>query len=452
MKIFVPEKLNKLAELCPENLYIVGGYVRNALGFGVISEDVDIAGDLSFGSLSELAEKIGFRALAFYKTTGTGVLSDGERKYEFARFRTEKYERGGGHTPAETENTSDVTTDALRRDFKCNAVYYDIKNGKIVDPLGGVEDIKARVLDTVRPAAEVFSRDGLRLMRLARFAAETGFTPTKAVLTAAKTYAHNITDISAERIYCELNKILVADVKYPFSPKDGHYRGLKILDETRVLDELFPELTEGRGMSQRSDYHNHDVLEHSLRAALYADADIRLAALLHDIGKPFAMKKYDSFSRHAEYGAKIAEIALERLKTDKKTVKETVFLVKEHYRDTDCTCQDRELRRFFADNLPRLDKLFRLKTADHYAHKDDLSACPSVVKWRKLLCKMKSDGTPFSVRELKITAAELKKIGYTGKEIGEELDGLRRECVDEPKLNARETLEALAIKNYESRR
>ena len=103
---------------------------------------------------------------------------------------------------------------------------------------------------------------------------------------------------------------------------------IKVLDETGVLDYIFPDLTLGRGMEQRKDYHKYDVLEHSLRAFLYAPKDLRLFALLHDIGKPFAMNKDGRYKLHAVYGEDLVKKALKNILADNKTVEKAVFLTK----------------------------------------------------------------------------------------------------------------------------
>ena len=238
--MFIPENLKKLAALCPKPLYAVGGYVRNFLIDGTVSSDLDIAAALSTEEIKRAAKDCGFNVVAEYKRTGTAVISDGERKYEYTRFRTDVYAVGGGHTPTGTAFTEDIALDAVRRDFKCNAVYYDIKNDEIIDVLGGVSDIKNKILDTVIEPERVFKSDGLRLLRLARFAAELNFTPTEKVLTGAKIYADNIRDIVPKRIYEEIKKILLSDEKYAFSDKQGPYTGFKIMEETGVMDILFP--------------------------------------------------------------------------------------------------------------------------------------------------------------------------------------------------------------------
>lgn len=440
MNTVIPKKLKTLAKILPAPLYVVGGFVRNALFGDVVSEDIDLSSALTLEEFLPAAQKAGFYLVAVYKTTQTAVVSDGKRHYEYACFREETYASGGGHTPLFTQATDDIIKDALRRDSKCNAVYYDVAAEKIVDPLGGVEDIKKGVIDTVKSPREVFSRDGLRLMRLARFVSETGFVPTAETIAGAREFAANIKDVAAERVYAELRKILVGDGKYPFSPKDGHYRGIKILDETRVLDYIFPELTAGRGMVQRKDYHDHDVLEHSLRAVLYARSDIRLAALLHDIGKPYQMINTGRYKGHAEIGETLAVTALKRLKADKKTTEEVAFLTANHMRDLDGKERKCKLRRLFVDNYGYAEKLIALKYADGAACKDDINESPSVKKWREIYEELKTDGTPLKIKDLAVSSKDVIAAGLTGKAAGEELKKLQSLCIENPKRNDKDYL------------
>ena len=450
MTIIIPENLKKLSANCPSPLYVVGGYVRNYLISGTSSDDIDIAANMSTVEIKKAADVCGFKVVAEYKHTGTAVLFDGERKYEYTRFRTDKYDGGGKHTPENTDFTDDITLDAKRRDFKCNAVYYDIKKGEIVDPLGGVEDIKNKILDTVVDPEGVFCSDGLRLMRLCRFAAELNFTPTDGVLKGAKEYAENIRDIAPERIYDELKKILVADKKYPFSDTKGHYTGVKILDEIGVFDILFPEIAAGRGMNQRADYHNYDVLEHTFRTLLYADGEIRLAALLHDAGKPYCQINFGRYKNHAIEGERIARDILTRLKADKRTTEKTAFLVRWHMFDLNNSEPESALRLFIVEKKEKFIPLLKLKQADYSACKDDLSVCPTVKRWTAIYEEMKSDGTPFSLKELKITPAELLAIGFKRQTLSEELKRLFEYAVITPKANDGDALKTKAEEDFKS--
>ena len=451
MRIFLPENVKILSEKCSLPLYVVGGYVRNFLIDGSCSDDLDLAAAISVEEIKSAAQKSGFTVAAEYKRTGTVVIFDGKRKYEYTRFRTDIYNKGGEHKPVRSEFTADISLDAKRRDFKCNAVYYDIKNDKIVDPIGGVSDIKNKVIDTVISPEKVFCSDGLRLMRLARFAAELGFSVKENVLLKAAEFCDNIRDIAPERIYEELKKILAADTKYPFSDKVGHYTGVKILEKIGVLDIVFPELAAGRGLCQRADFHKYDVLEHSLRALLYADKGIRLAALLHDVGKPYCKLNFGTYKGHAETGEKIATEILKRLKADNRTIKKTAFLTRWHMFDLKNAEPESAIRLFIAENRKYFIDLLKLKQADYSACKDDISACPTAVKWQTVYDKMTKDGTPFSVSELDISAEELIGIGYKKTEIGKELKRLFKAAAENPELNRNSKLFSLAVADFKSK-
>lgn len=446
MKIPFEKNLILLAERLDKPLYAVGGVVRNFLIDKSVSEDIDLASANSVEELLPLLKELNFSVVAEYKRTGTIVFKSENGRYEYTTFRRESYDNGGGHTPSVTEPTLDINEDARRRDFKCNAVYYDIKSQEIVDVLGGVKDIENRILDTVIEPEKVFKSDGLRLLRLARFQAELNFKPTKQVLSAMEKYADNILDISPERIYAELKSILCSDTKYPFSDKEGHYSALKTLGVTRVLDRIMPELTKGRGVYQSAEYHKYGVLEHSLKAVLYAPQEVRLAALLHDVGKPFCLERDDNFYLHAKEGVILAERILSRLKVDSATIKQVKFLVEFHMIDLDLSMKEVKVRRFIANNYHMINELFLLKQADFSASKDDLRVAPTIIKWKGVIEKMRKDGAPFCLKELKISAERLMEIGFSGKEIGEVLRELFDRAVCGVIVNEKSVLEECALK------
>lgn len=429
MQIYFSGKIKSLASKLNMPLYAVGGYVRNYLIDNKPSVDIDLSAPINAEEILPLIKEFGFNILCEYKTTGTIVFSDEVGRYEFTSFRNEEYEEGGKHTPTKTTFTTDIMVDALRRDFKCNAVYYDIKEDKIVDVLGGVEDIKNKVISTVDSPEKVFSHDGLRLLRLARFSGELNFKVDKATLEGAKKYASNIKDISVERIYDELKKILVCDSKYSFSNKNGHYDALKILDKTRVLDYIFPELTLGRNMKQREDFHNYDVLEHSLRTVKYADKSIRLSALLHDIAKPYCMQTYGKYYGHDKEGEIIAKDVLTRLKADNRTIREVCFLTSTHMFDLKCEVRESKVRLFIVKNFNMIEKFLLLKQADFSAGKDDLSISPVVTRWKEVIAKMKEEKLPFTVKQLCISPQELMAVGLNKNLIGETLTFLLEQVV-----------------------
>lgn len=434
MKISVPEKLYQLAKSLPAPLYVVGGVCRDSIaGLNSPQPDWDICSPTSAEQVVAAAKSVGISIDAVYKNTGT-VKMTADVPIEYTCFRTDKYVRGI-HSPTEVCFTTDMSLDARRRDFKCNAIYYDILADEFCDPLGGIEDIKGKVISTVAPAKKVFGEDGLRLMRLARIAAQTGFTPTEECLNGAIANANLICDVAPERIWTELNAILVADKKY--GVKDAHYNGLKLLHKSGVLKIILPELAEGDGLAQRSDYHDHDVLEHSFRAAWYAPEQIRLAALLHDVGKPYCVKKYGKSFLHPQEGKWMTLEICNRLKVPKKLAERVSLLTELHMYDLSCEASENKVRKFIVNNYNVMDELLLLKQADYSACKDDLDVAPCVKKWKRIIADMRSEGIPFTVKELAVRGNELIDAGIspnqTAKTLNFLLEQVAMKCVENKK-------------------
>lgn len=447
MRAILPENLIRLAQKLPLPLFAVGGSVRDfLLGINPLdgSHDWDICSSAPLEVLQDTAVRLGFSVKGCYKNTGALKLVDkaGEN-YEFTRFRSDKYVRGT-HTPVEIFFTDDILLDAKRRDFTVNAIYYDIAGDAFIDPLQGIPALKEKRLSTVAPANKVFGEDGLRLMRLARFAGQLGFSPDDDCLLGATINAKLIKDISPERIFSELTAILSADKRYGVCY--GHYKGLKILDQTRVLDYILPELTLGRGMPQRADFHNYDVLEHSLKAVCYGAHDVRLACLLHDVGKPFCLLRDGNSFAHPEEGANLTRNILARLKAPKKIAEKTAELVRLHMYDFNCLVGENKLRRFLVENYPLLPELMEVKQADFSACKDDLSLAPTLCKWQNLLKRMRAQNVPCSLKELDIKGNDLAGVGIKPTEIATILHKLLLHVAVNPFDNKKAKLLRLAWK------
>ena len=444
MRRILPKNLLSLADSLSTPLYAVGGSVRDFLaGLTPSTHDWDICSPLSADEFSKHAAALGFNVTAVYRNTGTVKLKDSEGvDYEYSSFRSDTYVRGV-HVPVAIHFTDDIALDARRRDFTANAVYFDIRRGEFADPLNGIAAISEKRLTTVAPAKKVFGEDGLRLMRLARQAAQLGFFPDKDCLAGAKANAALIQDISSERILTELNAILTADEKY--GVRDGHYRGLQLLDETGVLAYILPELAQGKGLTQRADFHKYDVLEHSLRAARYAPAPLRLAALLHDVGKPFCMLRDGNAHEHPVEGVRLATDILHRLKAPKKETQKILFLIQWHMYDFNCQTKETKLRRFFVSNANRLDDLLALKQADFSACTDDFSPAPTCVRWKALLKRMENENVPFSLKTLAIKGDDLLTLGVAPARIATILQRLLTHTAVEPKDNKKEKLLRLAL-------
>ncbi len=448
MRKLLNENLITLAKACPKPLYVVGGSVRDHLARLTPSiHDWDLCSPLSAEEFSAIAKECGYRIQAIYKNTGTVKFADDTSDYEYACFRSDIYVRGT-HVPVETFFTEDITLDAKRRDFTANAVYYDIANDVYVDPLSGIPAIGEKRLTTVDRPQKVFGEDGLRLMRLARQAAQLGFEPDDDCLKGAMENAHLIKDISPERIFSELVTILTADRKC--GAQDASYRGIKLLERIGVLAHILPELTLGKDMAQRSDFHKYDVLEHSLRALKYAeresdDHELRFAALLHDVGKPFCHLRDGNSYAHPVEGERIALEILHRLKAPKKACERIPALVRWHMYDLDCKTKEEKLRRFFVTHFSILDDLIKIKQADFSACMDDLSEAPTVTRWKALIEKMRREKAPFTLKELALSGHDLLETDIPPRLYATLLEKLLLHACCNPADNTKERLLKLAI-------
>ncbi len=444
----LPLELKNLAKNCPVPLYVVGGSVRDYLaGLTPTIHDWDICAPLSADEFAALALAQGFETQAIYRNTGTVKLK-GEHDYEYSCFRSDKYVRGT-HVPVEIYFTDDIVLDAKRRDFTANAVYFDIRSNTFVDPLQGIPAIREKRLSTVDNAKKVFGEDGLRLLRLARQAAQLGFAPDDDCLRGARENAPLIQDISPERIWEELVRILTADEKC--GVRGAPYRGLRLLDDIGVLPHILPELAKGKNLSQRADFHKYDVLEHSFRAVLYAerltdDYVLRLAALLHDVGKPLCMLRDGNSYAHTEEGALLTKEILTRLKAPKRILASVCELVRWHMYDYDCHTKESKLRRFLVNHAPLLDDLLLLKQADFSACTDDTSIAPTREKWAKLLTKMRAEGVPFTLKNLQVNGNDLHAVGVKDFHIATLLNELLLHVAVYPKENEKTKLLRLAMR------
>ena len=250
--------------------------------------------------------------------------------------------------------------------------------------------------------------------------------------------------MSPERIFTELTALLNGDKKY--GNIDGPYEGLCLLHKTGVLEHIAPELTLGDGMAQRADFHKYDVLQHSLRTVKYADEKIRLAALLHDVGKPFCKLRDGNSFEHPVEGARIAREILTRWKAPKKTIEQVCALVEWHMYDLHSSTRNNKLRRFFVKQYPILDDLLLLKQADYSACMDDLSIAPTCVRWTALLQKMKEEKAPFTLKELAVSGKDiLENTAIEPKYIALILQQLLLHTAVTPKDNTKERLLRLAV-------
>ncbi len=448
---YLPTELQTLARLFQEagfSLYGVGGMVRNPL-LGLAISDWDVTSALRPNGVMALCKEKGLSCVPKGIDFGMVEVHVGKKKFEHTTFRADTYAPGGGHRPVAVAFSDTVEADAFRRDFTVNALYRDLGSGELIDPTGGIKDLGARLLRATSPdPALIMGDDALRVMRLARFAAELGFAVEEGTFGAAKAFAAGLKDISGERVRDELSKILLSDEKY--GQPDAVYRGLKLLDDLGALDVILPELVKGRGVMQRREYHAYDVLGHSLHAAQEAGAAgglvLRLAALLHDVGKPLAQARGGKMYGHDKLGATAARNILTRLHYPGEVIREVEALVAGHMYDLDGRAKESTLRRKFVDwGYDRSRLMAALRRAD-VAGSGRGGSQATAQRWDAILDAMVAANAPFTEGELTIDGeAIMAALGLNpGPEVGRIKRALLYHCAIRPQDNRPERLLRLA--------
>ncbi len=310
------EIIKQAAEELGVETFVIGGYVRDFLLKKQKAKDIDI---VTLGSGIKLAEKVkkllpGKTQSAYYKNFGTALLKNKDLEIEFVGARKESYHPDSRKPAVENGSMED---DQKRRDFTINALALSLNEdnwGQLIDPFNGLDDLKNKIIRTPLDPDITFSDDPLRMIRAIRFASQLGFIIHPDTFEAIKRNKKRIKILSKERIMDEFNKIMMHN-----KPSTG----LKLLYETGILDEFFPELGKLQGVEENEGKTHKDNFYHTLEVVdnISKHTDnlwLRWAALLHDIGKPDTKKYHDkngwSFHGHEFLGAKMVPKIFKRLK------------------------------------------------------------------------------------------------------------------------------------------
>ena len=341
-------------------LYLVGGHVRDlVLGRVDVDGDVDLATDASPPQTTRVLRRWAERQYLMGVRFGTvGALKDG-RRYEITTFRQDVYTEEN-RKPAVTF-AKDLATDLSRRDFTINAMAISLPDGEFVDPFGGVRALGARSLDTPLDPEVSFGDDPLRMLRAARFVSQLAVVPAPRVVEAIGRMRERLKIVSSERIGAELNKLLLgADPA----------KALDLLVQTGLSEEFLPELSALR-LEQDPVHHHKDVLQHTFAVIESCEPilELRLAALLHDIGKPATRQITPDgvqFHHHEVVGARMAESRLRDLRYPNGIIDDVRSLVEMHLRFHGYGegWSDSAVRRYVRDAGPLLDWLNQLTRAD----------------------------------------------------------------------------------------
>jgi poly(A) polymerase len=340
--------------------YLVGGVVRDAfLDRNEDGYDIDIATDARPDAVARIVQGWADAVWLQGQRFGTvGGEKDG-KTFEITTFRADVYHPES--RKPEVTFADDIETDLLRRDFTVNALALDLAEPDLVDPSGGLADLSTRRLRTPMAPEVSFADDPLRMLRAARFVATLGFEPDAATVDAITEMRGRLQIISAERIRDELSKLLLADDPAP---------GLWLIAHTGLSDEFLPELNAMR-LEQDPIHRHKDVLAHTIAvvAKTRPALKVRLAALLHDVGKPKTRGFNENgvtFHHHEVVGARMAKERLLALRYSSEIVEDVTQLVYLHLRFHTYRMgwTDSAVRRYVHDAGPLLDELNELTRCD----------------------------------------------------------------------------------------
>ena len=411
--------------------YAVGGCVRDSL-LGRAPDDWDITTSAKPQQVKALFSRTVDTGIAH----GTVTVLQGRSGYEVTTYRIDGAYEDGRH-PRDVTFTASLAEDLKRRDFTVNAMAYNEEEG-LVDLFGGRADMERRALRCVGNPRERFGEYALRMMRAVRFSAQLDYVIEKDTMEAIRALSGTLSKISAERIRTELVKLLLS----------GHPERFRTCYETGMTAVFLPEFDRMMETGQNNPHHCYSVGEHALCALrrIRPDQALRLAALLHDVGKPETESMDESgvnhFYGHAAKGAELTRKIMRRLKFDNDTADRVVRLVREHDRKIGLSpAQMRRTVNCVGEDL--FPDLFDLKEADLLAQSDYLRGekQEELMRLRALYEKVKEEGDCLSLKGLAVTGRDLIGIGATpGPGLGALLQDLLGIVLENPSCNNRETL------------
>ncbi len=406
------------------------------------TEDWDVATSAKPEQIQEIFPDNFYENKFFTVTVRTESLDPKVKEIEITSYRSDvRY--GDRRHPEEVQYAKTIEEDLARRDFTINAIALGKpkKPGfQIIDPFNGRKDLKAKLIRAVGTPDERFQEDALRMMRGVRFCTTLGFSLESETREAIAKNAPLLKEISQERIRDEFAKIIMAD-KAP--------EGVETLRELGLLNFIIPELVEGYGVTQNK-HHIYTVWEHNLLSLAYVvkqkwSFEIRLASLLHDVGKPRVKKgegKDSTFYGHEVVGARLAKQILSRLRFPQKTIEKIVTLVRYHlfyYNVGEVT--EASIRRLVKNVGPEsVEELLQVRMADRIGSGVPKAEPYKLRHLRYLIDKVAQD--PIAPKMLKIKGDDVMKIlGIEpGPQIGWILDALLAAVLENPEKNEKDAL------------
>ncbi|EPY2311618.1 CCA tRNA nucleotidyltransferase [Clostridium sporogenes] len=438
IKIQIPKGVKYIINTLQENnheAYIVGGAVRDSLLERKVN-DWDITTSANPQEVVNIFENLGYKIIPTGLKHGTVTILINSIGYEVTTFRIDGEYEDNRH-PKEVKFTSNLKEDLKRRDLTINAMAYNDKTG-LVDYFNGLEDLNNKIVRCVGNSKDRFNEDSLRMLRCIRFASQLNFDMEKSTKFNIRELSKNINNVSMERIRDELCKILVSSQPV---------YGIRNIVELNLVDYIIPELKDCVGFQQHNKHHDKDVYGHILSVVenVPNKLELRLAALLHDIGKSKCFSIGDNgqghFYGHQKISADMTKDILKRLKFDNKTIDKVDKLVYNHmtrYNKLRIPSIKKFINKVGIDNL---DDLFELQIADIKGSAKEYHSFDNVLNLKIKCEKILSEKQPLTIKDLDIDGHDLMKLGIKqGKEIGIVLNKLLDIILENPNLNNKEDL------------
>ena len=423
--------------------YVVGGAVRD-LVLGRTPKDWDVATN----ARPERIETLFPRTIPTGKVFGTITVFSRGDQVQVTTFRSE----GNYHDrrrPSAVEFVGNLEGDLSRRDFTMNAMALDLSRKRVIDPYGGLQDLRNKKLKAVGKAVERFQEDTLRAVRAGRFLAELRLRPSPSISSAARAVSPHVRELSGERIRDELVKLL-------HSPRPS--LGFLWLDRVKILEIVLPEVTRGKRVYQ-GGWHAYDVFRHTLEAVDAGPADLvmRLALLFHDIAKPITRtrdKKGFHFYQHDRLGAEMAGEILRRLRFSNAVIEDVTMLVRHHLFEAETISKtDAAVRRFMRrvgeDQVPRL---LDFRSFDVKGCGPGRKVSPALRKIELRARKIQKAREALSLKDLKIDGDDVMKWLKIapGPRVGEILKDALEYVLSKPSRNRRSDLRAHVLSREKS--
>lgn len=456
----ISAELKELSEIFRANkkpLYIVGGYVRDSyLGIqSLIRDDIDLCSPAKPNELKRMLAGTRFEVSALNEKFGVMEIT-GKRRYEFATFRKEIYE-DESHNPTSIEFITELEQDARRRDFRINAIYYDIQNAEFVDPLGGIEDLRDRKITTVKVPKIVFNDDPERILRLVRFACSLGLSIPEEEWFYAKQNAYKIHYMSKFRLKNEFEKLLTADQIYPelLYTKDAHFKAMVLLGELGVWNEILPAMGDIQ-KSEVRDKKGERIYDHILNTLKNSSPSIRLAVLLHDSAKVKLIEERRNIFGAKDFVRVIVEknLGVNGLGYPKQIVENVIKIIIGYDFNRLGLASKSTVKKFIFNNKPVIENIIEIKTVIYNETTGYGKKSRSAEILRSTYNQMIKEKTPFDLRDLAVNGDDVIKNcpNINVENVDVLLDSLLEWAVLNPKKNNKKELLLVMNKMINSKR